>query len=91
MFLAMKYEEIYHLDLRELASYLRANYNLADYRKYEKAILVACGGNLHFVTPNRILEEQFLEGKYTVKEEMLSFYLLELCYISARVYGTFKD
>ena len=55
----MKYEEIYHVDLRELASYFRVNYDLADYCRYEKAILLAFGGNLHVETADRILEAQF--------------------------------
>lgn len=59
MYLSMKYEEIYHVDLMELASYLRVNYNLADYRRHEKAIILAFGGNLHVETADRILEAQF--------------------------------
>ena len=59
LFLSMKYEEIYHVDLRELASYFRVNYDLADYCRYEKAILLAFGGNLHVETADRILEAQF--------------------------------
>lgn len=59
MYLSMKYEEIYHVDLMELASYLRVNYHLDDYRRYEKAIILAFGGNLHVETADRILEAQF--------------------------------
>lgn len=47
------------MDLRELASYFRVNYNLTDYCRYEKAIILAFGGNLHVVTADRILEAQF--------------------------------
>jgi len=41
MFLAMKYEEIYPVELAELARLLRVGYNLDDYRRHENAILVA--------------------------------------------------
>lgn len=55
MYIAMKYEEIYPIELKELARYMRISYNSKEYAQYELMILKAIGMNLDVLTVDRML------------------------------------
>lgn len=78
MFLAMKYEEIYPPELRDVFRIIKSNAWLDkdQYRQYEKAVLVALDGNLDMPTPYTIIDQMILNQDKSVY--LHAYYLLEV-------------
>ncbi len=84
LYLAMKYEEIYHPFLKNIEKELGIYVDLQTYRKYEVRVIRVLDSNLNLALLCRQMDQEM--GQTNQIQDMLAQYLLEICMATTQIY-----